>query len=402
MADVGVRAARHHKDRDQNVATSGGIVMTLARRAVSILVVALVAGACASSAPTVGPATPTPPATNVPGDAFTVTGSMATPRWSHHAVRLTDGRVLMLAGLATRGTDYVAACEIYDPKTGSFATTASLRHATMLMEVLPLPNGRVLVAHELDLGWEIDEAYDPATGEFLAVGPVTYSGGTTPVVLGDGRILLAGGVMTGSDPTPLATASIYDPNTGKTVATGSMHTPRSGAGAVLLKDGRVLMIGGLRDATAELYDPVTGTFTPTGSMDDMRVFDSVVLLRDGRVLIAGGQVGKDWSNTPTALLYDPVSGKFTATGSMSVTRVDAQPVLLADGRVLLVGGASGWVGLAYEEIYDPGTGTFSKTRPSISPRVSATATLLASGKVLIAGGSGPDDKPVAPAELFQP
>ena len=42
-----------------------------------------------------------------------------------------------------------------------------------------------------------------------------------------------------------------------------------GKSATLLGDGRVLFAGGCSTA-AELYDPATGTFTPTGDMTTVR------------------------------------------------------------------------------------------------------------------------------------
>ena len=70
-------------------------------------------------------------------------------------------------------------------------------------------------------------------------------------------LLVAGGDDLGSG--YLATAELYDPNTGTFAATGTMTEPRGSQLATLLADGRVLMAGG-RDETsflssAELYWP---------------------------------------------------------------------------------------------------------------------------------------------------
>jgi len=77
-------------------------------------------------------------------------------------------------------------------------------------------------------------------------------------LLADGRVLAAGGNRMGAR---LATAEIYNPNSGAWVATGSMKEVRDSQSAVRLNDGRVLVAGGSNAITAELYDPVTGIFT---------------------------------------------------------------------------------------------------------------------------------------------
>jgi hypothetical protein len=182
-----------------------------------------------------------------------------------------------------------------------------------------------------------------------------------------------------------------------------MRTPRSGADAILLKDGRVLVMGGLGLSSAEIYDPATGTFTATGSMGSLRVFEGIVLLQDGRVLLAGGVLGSGWSElTTSSLIYDPGTGRFTPTGSMSIARDNARAALLADGRVLVVGGAHEHIGLTYGDLYDPRTGTFSKTSPLVTPRMLPTATALQNGDVLITGGTGLSDEILSSAELFTP
>ena len=71
-----------------------------------------------------------------------------------------------------------------------------------------------------------------------------------------------------------------------------MNISRSGATYTLLTNGKVLVVGGFgpgtRLATAELYDPHTGTFVLAADMVDPRVLHTATLLKDGRVLITGG------------------------------------------------------------------------------------------------------------------
>ena len=148
--------------------------------------------------------------------------------------------------------------------------------------------------------------------------------------------------------------------------------------ATLLADGHVLITGGVTHgspahslASAELYDPETGTFSTTGPMTVGRVYQTATLLADGRVLIAGGcEHGRFYGDNPqflaSAEVYDPMTGTFAATGSMSSRRTTARAALLADGRVLVTGGSGDYVTtpdaaapLASAEIYDAQTGTFT-------------------------------------------
>jgi len=194
--------------------------------------------------------------------------------------------------------------------------------------------------------------------------------------------------------------------------TGAMNGPRGGHRAVLLEDGRVLIVGG-EQRTAELYDPTTERFELTGTMGTTRLSPSATLLAGGKVLVAGG-LGQPGADGALQLLasaesYDPVSGTFTQTGSMAVARFEHTATLLKDGRVLVTGG-NDFPAIPSAEVFDPGTGSFTKVGAMSTGRTDHTATLLPSGQVLIAGGwnghapDALDDPPWDPLEieLFDP
>ncbi len=93
---------------------------------------------------------------------------------------------------------------------------------------------------------------------------------------------------------PPASQAVNVAPQGEWVATGGMVRRRtSGHSVTLLGDGRVLVAGGGGSGgatnTAELHDPATGTWTATGNMLQTRKDHTATLLPDGRVLVAGGR-----------------------------------------------------------------------------------------------------------------
>jgi hypothetical protein len=182
-----------------------------------------------------------------------------------------------------------------------------------------------------------------------------------------------------------------------------MHTRRASFAAVRLRDGRVLIAGGMianQNFTnaAELYDPARGTFEPTGSMSEGRVGLTGTLLPDGRVLVAGGWTGRGL--TATTEIYDPSTGKFSPAAPMHRPRGGHFATMLRDGTVLFTGGEEEPAPTP-AEIYDPRRGTFSEIAPMREARGAYTATLLDDGRVLIAGGLK-DRLSLRTTELFNP
>jgi len=159
----------------------------------------------------------------------------------------------------------------------------------------------------------------------------------------------------------LDSAELYDPIEGKFTAIAPMTAHRDRHAAVLLRDGRVLIVGGVDTvlvpmivfpgptmpsilASTEIFDPSKGTFGPAFPMATARDVPTATLLIIGKVLVAGG--GDDGAE-----LYDPRTKKFSATGNLTEGRYGQTATLLPDGRVLMAGG-----GDAVAEIYNPAIG----------------------------------------------
>ena len=188
--------------------------------------------------------------------------------------------------------------------------------------------------------------------------------------------------------------------------TGPMIAGRMQHGQAVLKDGRVLIVGGASGKeltilnTAEIFDPATRSFfkVPAIMSEARRSIYTIVTMRDGRVLIAGGR-NFDNPNAPgakvhdSAEIFDPKTNTFTPTGSMNVPRNMFMAILLDDGRVLIAGGgnnAGGARSMAYDtaELYDPATGTFKLLKSKMSvPRQYHNIVKLLDGTVLVVGGS---------------
>ena len=83
----------------------------------------------------------------------------------------------------------------------------------------------------------------------------------------------------------------------------------------VLRDGRVLVVGGALTRKTEIYDPSTGTWSEAADLLEPRVGQTATLLDDGRVLVAGGATGSGSQPFPTtsAEVYDPADDTWTAS-----------------------------------------------------------------------------------------
>lgn len=407
-------------------------------------------------------------------DTWTPTGSMAQVRFndaSPVAVVLPGGRVLVAAGMLESGYGSVTS-ELYDPTTRRWSPAGASRGAVAsLMDQQPCGSncGRVLATGG-SYGKEV-EIYDPATpvprptitslahigvnscgdatlnsslaqadmGNKIVINGTGFEPGGTEVRFGDTLALSyvipdsgtqieatipphAPGVVdititTPGGVSPLSPADqyTYRAPAGRWKATGSPIFARYGATATPLRNGKVLVAGGLlagnvATPTTELYDPVSAKWSVTAPMGQARTHHTATLLPNGEVLIAGGRTAFSRYGTPggftpmvslaTAELYNPLTGTWRPAGTMLTPRSDHTATLLAQAaggaRVLVAGGRQD-VGLdfpethqaiASAEVFDPQTNVWVPTGALATARYAHTASLLGDGKtVVVIGGA---------------
>ena len=363
-----------------------------------------------------------------------VRGEMADARVFHVAAALADG-VLAAGGKTRYGScelgedchDPAAAAEVYDPASGVWSAAAPMSVPRQCAGAISLDDGRVLVAGGalvtnaalLERGGTGDElrtaeVYDPGANTWSAVGATEIERHCPVAVrLPDGRALLTGGLMWRAPDLPMAVADIFDSASGGWVSADAMNEPRVGHEAVLLSDGRVLVIGGADRrhglnrwnaiASSELYDPSTDRWTPTGDMTHSRASPTATLLRDGRVLVAGG-VDESTRSLASAEVYDPDSGTWSPVGDMLHRRAFHAAVLLDDGTVLVTGGnVDEEDAIPYVEVFDPSSGSWSAVEAMDAPRQSHSMVALPGGRVIVVGGSAtPDGAGHATSEVYDP
>jgi hypothetical protein len=337
---------------------------------------------------------------------------MTSARSLHTATALANGTVLIAGGFdSTMAT--LASAEIYDPITGLFTATGAMSAGRVAAEAARLRNGQVLMVGGQDASGNAMtsvDLYDPITGTFSPTGAlITPRLNPTVTVLKDGRVLVAGGYEGTSHGTPLATAEIYKPKSGRFVATGSMDVPRRNATATRLRDGNVLIAGGYNGEAVnspELFNPQSGTFSPAAAMSTPRRYPSATLLPGGAVLMAGGFAtahGDPLRSSERFLASSwrsPKStGDFVKTGTMHTARGRHTATKVSRNTILIAGGYDGVSPLASAEIYDMTRQTFKKVGSMQTSRFRHTATPLADGSVLVAGGEDANGA-LATAELF--
>ncbi len=195
------------------------------------------------------------------------------------------------------------------------------------------------------------------------------------VVLADGRILVVGGE---------GIPEIYDPARRRWTQTGPINGAFYFAAGALLEDGRVLVVGSTPGdpVNTELYDPLSDSWQVTGQMGRHRTFHSLTNLPDGRVMVAGGHFWDQQGNLQDVLeaeVFDPETETWRDVGTLTTAALLPGLTVLEDGRVLVTGNQS-------VQIFDPVSAMWTRTADLTFVREYHVAVALGDGRVLVAGG----------------
>lgn len=124
---------------------------------------------------------------------------------------------------------------------------------------------------------------------------------------------------------------------GALVANGNLLNQRSGAKAIVLTDGNIMLIGGINVPSSwEIYTPA-GSRVSTGSLTQLRDGGSgAVKISNGNIFIFGASSG---GGSGTWEIRDQ-SGNFIGTGNLNTAEGGATAAVQSTGNVMIVGGGT--------------------------------------------------------------
>lgn len=269
-------------------------------------------------------------------NTFERVGDMVTPRHSHSATLLADGRVLIAGGyndsLWSKSKSQ-APLEVYDPANKRFEKLGKIFRRVKLQT--PRQNHSAVA---LDSG-----------------NSVLFSGG----------VRWKGGALFGLIKPKLEAVTSSEALVGgsKTEKFGDMAESRLNHASLEFAPYKVAAFGGHSlnggaVATVEVFDANTGAWTSAGSLSTPRSGPLAAIARD-EVLVIGGHTGV--SETDVVEVFQRDAGAMASgTYTLNTARNGCTVNTLADGRVLVIGGLSGsstsWLSLdgaplASSEVY---------------------------------------------------
>lgn len=278
---------------------------------------------------------------------------------------------------------------------GLAGPAALLRDGRVVMTTVA--SGPSLEELEVTTDVWIYDPHDETFTESAEPAAALHSGGEAVRLL-DGTVAFVGGGDLSGQVTSVVER--YDPVDGSMQGFANLLTARMGHRALLLPDGRVLVVGGIAGregpivSTIEVIDQdgsVTAPWTlPGGEGGEV----AASLLDDGTVLITGGGCdGPEDGRSPShlSMVLDPDDRLSGTNGELVTARVGHQTVLLGDGRVLVVGGdeecfGGGARGIRDLEVFDPSDGSYTALVRLQAFHHRGALLALADGTALAIGG----------------
>lgn len=282
---------------------------------------------------------------------------LTAARQNHTAVLLSDGRVAIIGGGSSTsngvpaGADVTGTVEVFDPATDTVSAGPPLQHARGHHRAVRLDDGRVLV-----VGGVAEGATAVLPAEMLAAdgsawvetGAITTGRALFGAVRdASGDVVIAGGIGSSL----LRSAERFDPASGTWSTLPQMMSPRMYVALAPLAEGGVVAMGGIGGpndflASTEWLDAEGKGWTAGSSVpgDEGDVAGgtglSIVMLEDGDALVVGGYgIGiKGYGAGDFSGILNTTSLKWRQTSRLDQVRGSCGAVQLEDGRVLLAGG----------------------------------------------------------------
>jgi hypothetical protein len=304
----------------------------------------------------------------VPGpDTWSQSGSMLQGSYDHTAVRLQNGKVLVVGGYTRSAlpdsignytvTGTLARTELFDPATQLWTASGALSQArvghtlTMLLSGNSIAiGGATNAANSAATVSDLVEQYSPASGTWTSLTALPSARRLhTTTLLSDGRLLILGGY----DSSGAATNScwLFNLSTNLFTMCATQLFARAGHSATLLSDGKVFVDGGASPVTAAatIYDPASNTWSNANAAETAAVGNRSQIERNANsvVSVIGAAYESYTLGNPTDIFSAKVRRYFTGTNeAVTVGSIGlAAPTLtqLNDGRVLAVGGYDGYL-----------------------------------------------------------
>ena len=297
---------------------------------------------------------------------------------------------------------------VFSPVGSGSAATRGAWGATVQTPVVGihvhlLPTGKVLFWGDRGDAQLWDPA-NPGSG-FSAVGKTYRIFCSGHTFLPDGRLLIAGGTITGTQGD--ARAVIFDPLTNAWSATGSMAQGRYYPTTTVLPNGEILAVSGSDETSTVVPIPEVGNGSTWRRLTGAPLsipspyYPAMFVAPNGNVFLAGFQA-------TTRYLSTAGTGGWTTVGTRIVAdRRLGSAVMYAPGKILYVGGGDPPTRSA--EVIDLNQAAPAwRSVPGMGfARRQMNATILADGKILVTNGtSGPGfndvTQAVREAELWNP
>ncbi len=335
------------------------------------------------------------PAAAQPAGEWYAGAALATAR-ADHAMALTSGGELVVVG-GENSTGLLSSIEVLDPGALAWRAGAAMPASVAGAAAVTLRDGRVLVVGGRipDLvatdrrSTTLARLYDPGANTWAVAAAMSASRHQhTATLLGDGRVLVTGGVSrvrVGAAPpadTPLRSAEIYDPTTNAWTAVPDLSTARYEHTATRLADGRVLVVGGLSASSspargAEIFDPATRTWSGLIMAPVDWSSHRAVLGLDGQVYV--------WGVIESIRRFDPLTRLWSDT-ARTATGLRGSASLLADGSIVHTGGFDFFGGVERgASVFTPPS-TLSALDTGFGTRDRATSVRMPGGEVVVVGG----------------